>query len=242
MTSSASSSDLTRLIAVVLAALVLVAPGRARADLAPAPVEADGDAYERDYRAGLDRFDAQDWAAARAAFWRAYAVRAEPRLLFNIGSTYRREGDRARAVGFYRRFVALAPDGDPQRRFALEVLARLERTPPPRARGISPTRVAGTALVIVGLGGLGFAGYEAHLASTSSVDLAARAGQPWTTDSQALLDRGQRAERLARWSAIGGGATVVVGLAFAWLGGRTDPPVVVAPRHDGGVISVSGRF
>ncbi len=70
----------------------------------PATVVADPfyDSYER----GLAAFKASDYPGARAEFVKAYDLRAEPLVLFNIAQCYRLEQDPEQAIVFYRRFLA----------------------------------------------------------------------------------------------------------------------------------------
>jgi tetratricopeptide (TPR) repeat protein len=85
-----------------LAALALAAPA-ARAE----------DDRVGSYRAavarGQEAFDQGNFAIARAEFRAAYDIHAEPVLLFNIASTYRREGELTRALELYREFLQQAP-------------------------------------------------------------------------------------------------------------------------------------
>jgi hypothetical protein len=75
--------------------------------------------YQAAFKEGTEKFERGAWSEARAAFERAYAIEPRPILLFNIGSTYRREGDLALAREHYRRFLE-AGSGDA----ALEEIAR----------------------------------------------------------------------------------------------------------------------
>ena len=85
------------------AALVLAAPA----------ARAGGDERVDSYRAavarGQEAFDEGRYAIARAEFRAAYEIHAEPVLLFNIASTYRREGELSRAIELYREFLSRAP-------------------------------------------------------------------------------------------------------------------------------------
>ena len=135
-------ADLTA--AVLGAALVLGAATPAARAQDAEPDAAPADAYERAFVHGRQLFDAGEFGAARVEFLRAYAAKREPLLLFNIGSTYRREGDVAKALEYYERFLAEAPPEDPLRATAEELVVELraqiqeearraeaEREPPP---------------------------------------------------------------------------------------------------------------
>jgi len=66
----------------------------------------------RDYKNAVSRgaalFQAGDYASARSEFARAYEIHPNRVLIFNIASTYRREGDVQGALTNYRRFLELA--------------------------------------------------------------------------------------------------------------------------------------
>src|SRR5438067_1614736 len=61
--------------------------------------------YERAFRHGTELFERGDWRAARAEYESAYAIEPRPILLFNIASTYRRDGDRVNARLYYQRYL-----------------------------------------------------------------------------------------------------------------------------------------
>jgi hypothetical protein len=94
-------------VAVALMAVALPTGDGAFAQRRPTPTsKATARAYEIEFKTGTRLFDAGDWADARAAFERAYAIDPRAILLFNIASTYRREGDLERAREHYVRFLA----------------------------------------------------------------------------------------------------------------------------------------
>ena len=109
----------SRAPALLVAALILCAAGPARADDEVAT-------YRAAVADGERRFHAEDFAGARAAFERAYAIHPEALLLFNIASTFRREGEDALAVQHYQRFLEEARAGDPRRALAVRTIAELE--------------------------------------------------------------------------------------------------------------------
>ncbi len=110
----------SQLLLCTSALLVASAPAvTARAD--DAPVDVYREAVER----GSQRFADGDYPGARADFQAAYAVHADPVLIFNIASTYRREGDRAHAIELYRAFLARAEADDPRRDLARHTIAEL---------------------------------------------------------------------------------------------------------------------
>lgn len=98
--------------------------------LAPARIaRADADrvdAYRDAVARGSARFDDGDYAGARAEFQAAFAIHPDPVLIFNIASTYRREGDRPRAIELYRAFLDRADADDPRRDLARHTIAELQ--------------------------------------------------------------------------------------------------------------------
>jgi hypothetical protein len=118
-----------RRLSTSLAALIVVGS----VQLAPAPARADdgGDevvAYREAVSRGSAQFDAGDWADARASFEAAYAIHAEPVLLFNIASCFRREGNLDLAVEKYRAFLTASSSDDPRRALAAQTIIDLEET------------------------------------------------------------------------------------------------------------------
>jgi tetratricopeptide (TPR) repeat protein len=111
---------------LLLAALLclVAAGGVAHAD--DDAVEAYRQAVER----GAELFEQQDYTGARAAFESAYTIHAEPTLVFNIASTYRREGNLEEAVVAYRRYLSLSAGGgdDARRQLARETIEALDDT------------------------------------------------------------------------------------------------------------------
>ncbi|HEY2731907.1 MAG TPA: tetratricopeptide repeat protein [Polyangia bacterium] len=135
-----------RRAAVAVAIVGVVGAGSARAEWptafvpSAAPERADGPEalprpldveVERHAALGqrlLERGRAQD---AIAEFRRAYELRADPRLLYDIADGYRQLGLLDQARFFYERYLAAAPDA-PDREEVEAQVAALER-PPARA-------------------------------------------------------------------------------------------------------------
>lgn len=84
-------------------------------------------AYQAAFVRGNELFDAGDWSGARQHYKRAYAQRRNPLLLFNIGSTYRRDGKLDEAMVYYRRCLAEAPGDAAYRPQVEDAIARLEQ-------------------------------------------------------------------------------------------------------------------
>jgi len=135
-------------VAVAVAAGIAVAAGSARAEwpaaVVPSAASARADEpdalprprdveVERHAALGqrlLERGRAQE---AIAEFRRAYELRADPRLLFDIADGYRQLGLRDQARFFYERYLAAAPDA-PDREEVEEQVAALGLTARPPAR------------------------------------------------------------------------------------------------------------
>jgi tetratricopeptide (TPR) repeat protein len=105
----------------VVSSLVFVpAAARAQAAAAPAadappspkvalPVPGDGE-VERHAALGQRLLERGRTQEALVEFRRAYELRADPRLLYDIAACYRQLGNTAQARFFYERYLAAAPD------------------------------------------------------------------------------------------------------------------------------------
>jgi hypothetical protein len=117
--------------------------------LAPCTVaHADGDGYERLYRAAGDLFDAGRYREARAQYEAAYAIEPRPIIWFNIASTYRREGDRLNARLFYQRYLDAAGPDAPMAALAKKTIGELDaellrttQAPPPATPTLAPPAI-----------------------------------------------------------------------------------------------------
>ena len=85
------------LASVVLVSGILSAEAHA-AD--PASEEA-----RKHFQIGQDFFDVGRWDEAAAEFERAYALRKDPTLLYNMAQAYRRKGDAKRAIDLYKNYL-----------------------------------------------------------------------------------------------------------------------------------------
>jgi tetratricopeptide (TPR) repeat protein len=69
--------------------------------------------YEQLLARGDEAWEAEDWGDAREAYQQAYAIHADPTLLFNIASTFRREGKLEEALDNYEKYLkATGPRGE----------------------------------------------------------------------------------------------------------------------------------
>jgi hypothetical protein len=119
-----------RVLALVIAASLL---GGSPALAEPATPPGYEDAFSK----GTALFDRGEWAEARAAFEEAYALAPRPVLLFNIASTYRREGKLVEARDYYQRFLAARSGNDALEEIARTVIATIDAgaaNPPTDAR------------------------------------------------------------------------------------------------------------
>lgn len=120
---------------MLAAALLLVLTTLARAD--------DVREYKDALARGAERFEERDYAGAREAFEAAFQIHADPVLVFNIASTYRREGDLEQAVREYHRYLSLADANDRGRRtLAEETIESLEDSLTRRAERAEAEREA----------------------------------------------------------------------------------------------------
>lgn len=116
-------------------------------------------------------------------------------------------------------------------------------------RGGSRGRAArgvGLGLAIGGAVALGTAAVYGVKAFRAADDVEQRyaAGTPWS-ELEPLQARGERAESMAKWFAIGGGISAAAGVTLFVLGRRAErsaPPVAVTPMKGGARVGVSWAF
>jgi len=87
---------------------------------------ATADAFYEAYQRGLAAFKAKNYTDARSEFLRAYDLRPEPIILFNVAQTYRLELDSQQALIYYRRFLAESRIAEDLRDEAQAYVAGLE--------------------------------------------------------------------------------------------------------------------
>jgi tetratricopeptide (TPR) repeat protein len=127
-----------------IAGLLLVALARQSA-LADPPEQ---DTAYREGRAHVEAgdraFDAGDYGRAADEYLAAYQRIPLPDLLYNLGQCYRLAGDGARAIEYYRRYLAVAPSGAAADK-AREHIARLGGKPDEPGGGSGPAKTAAPA-------------------------------------------------------------------------------------------------
>lgn len=96
---------------------------------------------------GTAMYRAGNLAGAAEAYKKAQDACPDPNYLFNLGQIYRKLGDSAQAVSFYKQYLADAAEDEPRRADAQKWIAQLqppaaEPTPPPAS---TPAPAAATA-------------------------------------------------------------------------------------------------
>ena len=239
---------------LVLCALA-AAPRPARAD------DKDVDSYRSAVARGAERFQEADYAAARRAFQLAWAIHPEPLLLFNIASTHRRQGHRALALRYYRRYLEAAPAGDSRRALAITTIAELEEemaappAPPPphitrrpaprevevdRGRALRWSGVAAGAGAAVAFGLAWSSMREARAAERSLEELPSDQG--WDAAQADTYRNGRAASHRALIEGVTGGALAATGVALFAVGHQRAREVSLVPASGGGSLVVRGRF
>jgi len=207
---------------------------------------------------GSELYAAGNFPAALHAFQRAYALIAEPNLLFNIAGCHERLGHRTQAVEYYRWFLD-SPNGNPDgRRRAIEALSRLDSAPPPAAPPAPPPPVEepsmfwplatlGSGLLLAGLGaGLYLDGAHDHNQVTNAPGFGDASGSSNLTEvrAQRLIDEGDT-KKLIGGIGIGvGSALIVTHVAITlWRSNSGERPGVGAElRLIPGGWAVAGKF
>ncbi len=114
---------------LLLAALVV--------PVAPAPSK-DVD-FGLHYDKAIGFYNAESYPEAIAEFEAAYAIKADPLLLYNIAQAYRKAGRLKDALDHYERFVHDAPNDDQLKKaqdYIAELSKKLEpKDPKPRRKG-----------------------------------------------------------------------------------------------------------
>ena len=82
----------------------------------PRPAHADDKATARaHYETAARLYEVGEYEKALAEFKAAYVAKDDPAFLFNIGQCYRKLGQEAEALNFFRRYLKKAPPDDPSR-------------------------------------------------------------------------------------------------------------------------------
>lgn len=117
---------LTLLSASVFVAGVHVQPAVAQALPAMAvALDEDDEAYNQLTEKAGEQYEKEEYASSVALFERAYEIRPEPNILFNIGRIYEEWGKNKEAIKYYERFITDTSADYDARQAALKRLALL---------------------------------------------------------------------------------------------------------------------
>lgn len=251
-------------ISALVLALAILGAGAATATAGGG--DDDADRFASLVEKGGELFRAEKWAEARAKWEEAYQLNPNPTLLFNIASTYRREGDNPKALEFYKKYLEVAPADARFRPVAAEAIVSVQQAldaknnaekPPAEVHrssggggGGTVLRWTGVSLAAVGAVSLGFGIFQGLEARDLNDRLEALPeNTEWTRDLQDDYDRGESLERQAIiFSVIGGVAVAVGGGLFVTglldHGSEEERPVAVAPLVGRGRagLAVAGSF
>ncbi|HEX3762143.1 MAG TPA: tetratricopeptide repeat protein [Kofleriaceae bacterium] len=145
-------------LALILATGVLVLSAR------PACADELTDQAKRDVAAGLAAQKAGHYDEAIALYKKAFDAIPHPEIVFDLGQAYRLKGDAETALGYYRRYLAVEPNGRvarDARHWVAELRKQLARhdghsagagQPPAAATSVSPAPGTGPASATAGAG------------------------------------------------------------------------------------------
>ena len=239
----------------------------AQEDLSPEEVAE----YEKRLAEGAKKFQAKDFKGARVELERAHKLFANPRILFSIASTYRRQGKDSEAVKAYKRFLddcaseVCRVENKEQITIAEETIEELEPeepdpvSPPKKdtstGSGAQTWVLSGIATMGVGLIGVGVAGgfqYRAASLESEIEDELAENGNVWTSELATKETDGEDAKKKARIFGISGGVVAAVGIGLLVYGLTSDGDVedqdelalspMVGPSGQSAGLVISGSF
>jgi tetratricopeptide (TPR) repeat protein len=114
----------------VLAAIFVASPGA----LAEQPAGASSEAAKAHFDRGVVEYNLGRFPAAIVEFEQAYEIDHAPSILYNIAQSHKKQGNKEKALFFYRRYLEQAPDA-PNRaeveQRVKELSAAVEKAPPP---------------------------------------------------------------------------------------------------------------
>ena len=220
-----------------LAILLLALASPARADDDTARARAHFEIGNGMYRLG-------DYAGALREFAAGYELTRKPGFLINLGQTYRKLHDPARAREMYQQYLASTAPDDPQRAQVTQILADLAKelaepepspppppppqaaapivvakAPPPAPRRRRPLLYAGIVVAIVGAALVGGGGGAAATAENQAQQLTALDRAGGTFDPG--LDDRYHLNRSLEYSLFGvGAALAATGIVLLAVGAR----------------------
>jgi tetratricopeptide (TPR) repeat protein len=187
--------------------------------------------------AGSALYASGDIAGALRAFEQAYALVAEPNLLFNIAGCHERLGQRTQALEYYRWYLGESSGNPEGRRRAIAGLSRLEGkapeekpAPPPEAEPSSAPiwslATLGAGIVFAGLGAaLYLDGAHDHNEVTSAPGYGEVTGSSSLTEveAQELIDSGDTKKLLGAVGFGIGGALITTHVVISlWRASESD--------------------
>lgn len=189
------------MIALLFAAALVAAPAESAAEPAgepPATVVSDDDAARALYTGAKQLYDSGQFEAARGQFQAAFAKKALPGFLFNIGQCERQLGNHERAVFFFERYLDEKPDAS-NRAMVEELLAESRarmaagvsssQTPP--AVVAAPAKRPGEAAAATATapeteGGSGWVPWAVVVGATAAVALVGTGAVVWWASQPSL--------------------------------------------------------
>ena len=207
------------------------------------------------YDSASKHYALREFPQAIDEFKKAYELLPEPLFLFDIAQSYRQLHDCENARGFYKTYLAKAPDADDRtkvEKFIAEMdqcIAEQPRPlppPPPPATGHTDHTAIKRAGLITAAAGLvvaGFGVYFAIDAANQATDLEIACEQGCNASDVLQIDAdGQNARTAAIVAFAVGGAAIAAGAAmFVWAKTHGEP-VMVTPTPGGAMVQTMVRF
>jgi tetratricopeptide (TPR) repeat protein len=233
---------------------------------------AQPDPFDTAYAAGEKLFGEKKYAEARAEFQKAFDIRQEPILLYNIAQTYRFQSDAKQAIEWFRRYLAASNTAielrEKSEKFIAELEASAKPTPPdspitqppvtnpanpnpttpttpsPIDEGARKRRIPLGSKIAAGVTGVGL--ISALVFTKLGLDAEKDLKNPDTNPMQSDANKVERYQNLINvsWGVTGAAAITAVVIYFAAPSYATDRNnVVIAPNRDGGwSAALTARF
>ncbi|MFK7985496.1 MAG: tol-pal system YbgF family protein [Sandaracinaceae bacterium] len=136
-----------RVLAGLLLGWLSTAPALAQ------PADAQDQEARALFEAGSAAYGQGEFERALDYFQRAHELSGRPQMLFNIGTTHDRLGDRESAIAHLRRYLSALPDAD-NRAFVERRLEVLEREPEQALPPVVPSaEISAGPIVLMAVGG-----------------------------------------------------------------------------------------
>jgi hypothetical protein len=194
-----------------------------------ATVARGDDGFKDHYEAGLGRYSSEDYDGAIKEFQAAYAIKARPRLLFNIGQAYRNLGNAREALHYYLLYQALESNPKPGLKAELDgyivqmkaIVAQAERAQRAEERDLSPAAAGQPATPLPASASLPAPSTNAAAAANAAPgDATGASALP--TSAPATSEAPRRKSRAWIWGVVAGAGAVVIvtGLAVGLTVGQ----------------------